>query len=151
MNLEENKLIKEVTEEVLDILEVPATIEVEENNEGYKINLHTEAPGLLIGYHGKTLNSLQTFLSVVLFKKIKEKIKILVDVNDYRQKREEVLKRMALSAARKVRFSRKEEVLPPMPAFERKIIHLVLANEEGVETESQGEGKERRVVVKPKK
>jgi spoIIIJ-associated protein len=73
---------------------------------------------------------------------------VLVEVNDYRQKRKENLERLAVSMAQKVKFSGRPQILSPMSSFERRIIHLALAEDAQVETVSEGEGKQRRVVVK---
>lgn len=146
------EFIKKTTEKLLKLLKVEAMVGVLEDkeNEAVRIELETEEPGILIGYHGETLSSLQIILGAIFWKKFGEWQRILVNVGDYRQKREEILRRMALLAAQKVRFSGESTALPPMPANERRIVHLALAEEKDIITESEGEGKFRRVVVKPR-
>lgn len=146
------KTTKEVTEELLKLLLLEAKVEVSEDVENKAINvaIETEEPGILIGYHGETLSSLQLMLGIMVSKKINEWIRVVINVGDYREKREEVLKRMALSAAQKAKFSQESVTLPPLSGNERRMIHLVLTDNPDVTTESEGEGDERRVVVKPK-
>ena len=145
------KLIKEVLGEIFENLGIEANFKLEEKQSVVFINIQTPTPGILIGYHGRTLAALQRILSLIVYRRLGEWLKIVVDVGDYRQKREETLKRMAFSAAQKVKFSGKEQELPPMTSVERRIIHLTLSGDPEVETESRGEGKERRVVIKPKR
>lgn len=146
------KATKEITEELLKLLLLEAKVEVSEDQENKAINvaIDTEEPGILIGYHGETLSSLQLMLGIMVSKKINEWVRVVVNVGDYREKREEVLKRMALSAAQKAKFSQEPVTLPPLSGNERRIIHLALTDNPDVITESEGEGEERRVVVKPK-
>lgn len=146
------KETKEITEELLKLLLLEAKVEVSEDKENKAISvaIETEEPGILIGYHGETLSSLQLMLGIMVSKKINEWVRVVVNVGDYREKREEVLKRMALSAAQKAKFSQEPVTLPPLSGNERRIIHLVLTDNPDVTTESEGEGEERRVVVKPR-
>lgn len=150
-------IIKELAENLLKNLGIEAGITVvgeqgrtiKEEGETISVNLETGEPGLLIGFHGETLASFQLILSLMVFRKLGEWLRIIVDVAGYRQQRQSILERMALSAAQKAVFSKEPCSLPPMRAFERRIIHLALANHPEVKTESEGEGRERRVVVRP--
>jgi len=151
MEGEKIKIIEEVLKEVLGQLEIEANFKLEEKEGTFFVNLETSTPGILIGYHGRTLFSLQRIISLIVYRRVGEWPKIILNVGDYRQRREETLKRMALSAVQKMKFSGQEQELPPMSSEERRIIHLVLSEDPEVETESRGEGKERRVVIKPKK
>lgn len=141
------EVIKKVTQELLDQLGITASFTLEEEEGVVSLNLSTENPGILIGYHGETLSSFQLILSLIVYRKLGEWVRV---VGDYRQRRAETLKKMALSVAKKAKFSRQEQELPPMNASERRIVHMALTEDPEVETESQGEGEERRVVVKPK-
>lgn len=145
------KLIDKYLKEILEDLKIEASFRLEEKEGVFFVNLETSTPGILIGYHGRTLSAIQRILSLIVFRHLNQWPKIILDIGGYRQKREEALKKMALSIAQKVKFSGQEQELPPMSAPERRIIHLVLSKDSKVETESIGEGKERRVVVKPKK
>jgi len=142
--------IKKVVEELLKNLEVEAEIEISKAEDLYQVKLETNDPGILIGYHGETLRAIQRMTAMIVYRQTGEWSRIVVDVGDYRQRRQETLEKMALVAAQKARFSKEEQVLPPMPSSERRIIHMALAKETDVETVSEGEGRNRYVVVRPK-
>lgn len=145
------KIIEQITKELLKYLGVKAKIEIGEDKEGaVQINLESSDPGILIGYHGETLSSLQLILSMMAYRKLGEWTRILVDVGDYRQLREERLKVLALNAAKRVKFSGESYAMPFLTPAERRIVHLVLADHPGVTTQSEGEGRNRRIIVKPK-
>lgn len=143
-----NTILEKATKDLLKYLEVEAKVEVTQDKEGLvTVQLDTEEPGVLIGYHGQVLDSIQRLLSMMIYRQTDEWVRILVEINDYRQRRKETLERMALSLAQKVKFSGESQDLPPMSSFERRIIHLALVDDPEVETVSEGEGQERRVVV----
>ena len=144
--------VEESIKKLIDHLGVQAKAEVKEDKEGVThIQLETDDPGVLIGYHGETLASLQLLLALMNYRQTNEWKRILVNVGDYRERRQESLERIALSAAQKVKFSGEEQALPFMTAAERRLIHLALADDAEVVTESEGEGRNRRVVIKPKR
>ena len=146
------KLTQVTTEELLKLIGLEAKIQVAEDkeNEAINVEIETPEPGILIGYHGETLSSLQLILGIMVSQKLGKWLRVLINVGDYRQKREEVLKNMALSAAQKAKFSNEPVVLPPLSGGERRIIHLVLADNPDVTSESEGEGQDRRIVIKPR-
>ncbi len=150
MDKEISKTISQTIKKILELLEIKAEVKIEEKEEVFNVNLQTENPGILIGYHGETLFSLQLILGMIIYRKLGRWVRVVIDVGDYRAHRREVLERMALSAAQKVKFSQEEYIFPPMSSAERRIIHLALANNPDVTTESRDEGFERRVVVKPR-
>lgn len=113
------------------------------------INLKTEEPKILIGEDGQTLTEIQHLLKVILKRKIKETFFIDLDINNYKKKKIEYLKELAHSVADEVALTKKEKNLAPMPAYERRIIHLELAGRSDVATESLGQEPERRVVIRP--
>ena len=144
------KILEEITQELFDLLQMKITFTVKKEEEVFIIQLKTEDPGVLIGYHGQALAALQQMITMIAFKKSGEWVRVLVDVEDYREKRKEVLERMATSIAEKVKASGKSQLLPPMSSFERMIVHLILADHPEVETFSEGEGDQRHIVVKLK-
>jgi spoIIIJ-associated protein len=103
----------------------------------------------LIGERGQTLADIQHLLKIILRKKTEELFYVNVDVNDYKKKKTEYLKELANSVADDVILSKEEKALSPMRAFERRIVHMELAERSGVITESIGERDERKVIVKP--
>lgn len=143
--------LKKMIQHLFQILEIEAKAEITKDKEGLVIvQIQTEEPGLLIGYHGRTLAGLQRIFSLMAYRQAGEWARLIVNVNDYREKRREALERMALSIAQRVKFSGEAQALPPMSSFERRIVHLILAEDSEVETDSEGEGSQRRVVVRPK-
>ena len=116
----------------------------------FRVNISTEETGLLIGHHGKTLESLQLILGIIISKKLGRWVKAYVNIGDYREKREEALMHIAQRAAeRALALGRPVELSRLSPA-ERRIIHLTLSGDERIETESVGEGDGRVLLVKPK-
>ena len=119
-----------------------------ERNE-IKIAISGEKMGLLIGNHGKTLDSIQYLTSLYVNRQKKTYIKVSVDTENYRKKREETLSNLARSLARTVIKNQKSASLEPMSANQRRIIHLTLQNNPKVKTYSVGEEPRRRVVIAP--
>jgi len=147
---EKAKTFEKITKELFSLLETKVGLEIKEEEDGVVIQLTTDEPGILIGYHGQALQAVQLLLALMGFRKLGEWTRVLVNVGDYREKRQESLTKMAQAIAQKVRFSGTSQNLPPMSSAERRIIHLALADETEVETISEGEGRDRHVVVKPK-
>lgn len=113
------------------------------------INIRTEDPKILIGERGQTLSEIQHLLKVIIIKKIKFPLFINLDINDYKKKKYQYLRELASTIADEVALKKIEKVLSPMPAAERRIIHLELAGRNDVVTESIGEYSERRIAIKP--
>ena len=113
------------------------------------VNLKTEEPQILIGEKGQTMLAIQRLLRVITRRKVPEIFYIDLDINDYKKKKIEYLRETARSVADEVTLTKKEKILEPMPAYERRIIHLELADRQDITTESIGEELERRVVIKP--
>lgn len=153
MNKKELETIKKTAEELLGKLKVKAKAKVSEDkeNELALVQIETDNPALLIGYHGETIAALQLILGLLVHKKMDKWVRVSVNVGDYRERRRESLEAMAQSAIQRVKFSGEPYALPPLPPAERRIIHMLLSEEPEVTTESEGEGRDRRVVVKPKK
>ncbi|HHW10858.1 MAG TPA: protein jag [Firmicutes bacterium] len=107
--------------------------------------------GMIIGRRGQMLDAVQYLVNVVANRQGGEWVRFILDAEGYRQRREEALRSLALRTADKVKTQGKRIVLEPMNAAERRIIHLALAEEKGVETHSEGDDPYRRVVIAPKK
>ena len=105
----------------------------------------------LIGYRGETLNAMQTLLSSVANKDIEEKVRVVLDISGYKEKRKKVLEELADKVSKTVIKTGKKVTLEPMPAYERKIIHSRLQNNSKIITDSVGEEPHRRVVIELKK
>lgn len=114
------------------------------------LDINGEKVSHLIGYKGKTIESLQSLINSMLQKEDEEYAKVFVEINGYKKQKEEKLKKFANKMANNVIRFRKPIRLEPMSAYERLIIHQELANRSDVETESVGEEPRRRVVIKKK-
>jgi spoIIIJ-associated protein len=106
--------------------------------------------GILIGRHGQTMASLQYLVRIILTRRIQDSPPIVIDVDGYKQRRYDALRETARRLAEQVKTRRIPFTLEPMPAIERRIIHLTLANDPDVTTQSTGEGEARKVVISPK-
>jgi spoIIIJ-associated protein len=148
--------IKKIVEEFFQKMTIEAEIEAKaQAGQTFLIDLETEDPQILIGEGGKTLNEIQHLLKAVLKRKLfsKEEIQepffIDLDISNYKKKKYQYLKELARSLADEVSLTKKEKVLSPMSAAERRIIHLELAKRKDVATESIGQEPERRLVIRP--
>lgn len=108
----------------------------------------TDDPSSYIGERGRNIGVFETVLRLILKKKLSEAPFFHLDINNYRSLRDGSLKELAKKAAHKARFYKREVILEPMPAYDRRIIHTELAAHPDIKTESVGEWEERRVVVK---
>lgn len=143
---------KKFLREILNAMNVKAEIHIKEENNEININLVGPNMGVLIGYRGETLDSLQYLLSLVVNKNHDETYKrVILDTVNYRQNRQETLKKLALKMGDKVRINGKTLKLEPMNPYERRVIHSTLQNNAYVTTHSEGEEPYRRVVIELKK
>ena len=144
------KDLEKITKDLFSHLGFQVDFQIKKEAELVVIRLNSDEPGVLIGYHGQALNALQQMIALMAFKKFGQWVRILVDIEDYREKRKEILEKMAQSAAQKIKLSGQSEIFPPMSSFERRIIHLAIAVHPEVETISEGEGKQRHIIIKSK-
>ncbi|MCY6356374.1 RNA-binding cell elongation regulator Jag/EloR [Clostridium sp. ZS2-4] len=143
---------KDFLRKVLDSMGILSEIKVTEEKDVIKINLIGPNMGLIIGYRGETLDSLQYLVNLAVNKDNEGKYKkITLDTENYRAKREETLKRLAGKMAYKVRKTNKAVKLEPMNPYERRVIHSALQDEASIVTYSEGEEPHRRVVIDLKK
>ena len=131
------------------VKELPENTEysIEKTDKAIKVNIFNKDLGYLIGYRGETLYALQNILSAIASKGIKGKIRIILDIEGYKSKREKTLEDLAEKVAKTVIKTRKPVKLEPMQAYERKIIHSKLQENTRVETVSVGEEPHRRIVI----
>lgn len=141
---------KKIIKKFFESLGVDSKINVTEDEEIISVALETEDTGIIIGYHGETLEALQIVLSLVLAKEEGEFKRVSVEVGDYKKNREEWLEKLALDAKEKALFGKNEVYLTDLKAWERRVVHMILQNDEEVLTESSGEGKDRVLIIKPK-
>ena len=149
--MDHRETVKKITEELLAKLEVTGVVDVAVDETGaYRVHIETEETGLLIGYHGRTLESFQIMLGMLASKRLGEWVKTYVNVGDYREKREEALMLMAQRAAERALAVDRPVELAHLSPSERRVVHLTLSGDERIETESVGVGNSRTLLVKPK-
>ncbi|MBR3163178.1 MAG: protein jag [Clostridia bacterium] len=124
-----------------------AKYDVKKNNDSVEVNIDGENIGFLIGYRGETLYATQNILSAVANKGIENRVRIMLDIAGYKHKREKTLEDLAEKTANRVIRTRKNVTLEPMQAYERKIIHSKLQDNNKITTHSIGEEPHRRIVV----
>lgn len=148
---EEQQKAKENLEKFLDELlpQIQENIKynIRTEKEQINVNINHQNLGFLIGYRGETLYSFQNILSAIASKNINNKIRVILDIEGYKEKREKTLKELAQKVAKTVINTKKSVTLEPMKPYERKIIHSELQNNNKVETVSIGEEPRRRIVI----
>ncbi|MFO7806864.1 MAG: R3H domain-containing nucleic acid-binding protein [Candidatus Moraniibacteriota bacterium] len=155
MGFEERKKILEgITKEVLEKMNIQANIYVVNDampeDDSIYIQIHTKDSRNLIGRSGANLFALQHIIRAIAAKKIGERVNFTVDVNSYIENQKEALIEKTLETIDKVQKTKEPVEMPPMNAYERRIAHMKVAEKSDLETESIGEGEERRVIIKPK-
>lgn len=144
--------IREVLENLLDRMKIDYEIaNIDYENDRVRINIVGKDMGLLIGRKGETLNALQYMAGLIINRKREERIRVIIDVEDYRRKREESLEALALRLSEKVKDTRKNIVMRPMSSQERRIVHTALQGDPQITTYSIGEEPNRKLVITLKK
>lgn len=148
------EMIKGLIEETLKKMSfTDFTLSVREETgsggENLIFNIETRDSDFLIGQYGANLRSLQHILRAIARKKNDEKVHFSIDVNDYHKQKISSLEELAQSLARQATLEKRSVFLRPMSAYERRVVHLTLSENNQVKTESVGEGEERKVVIKP--
>ncbi len=154
-----SELAHEVLVKLLELMGIPAIVEpLELTDQGTRggerpvaFSVRGDDLGILIGRRGLTLSSLQFMVNLIVGRRLKARSTVHIDVEGYRQRRYEVVRRLALRVADRVRANGQAITLEPMPANERRIVHLVLQGNPDVMTQSIGEGDNRKVSVMPKR
>jgi spoIIIJ-associated protein len=141
--------LKELLEHVQEALGLDATVSVSERGSQLVGTFHGRDLGLVIGKRGQTIDAVQYLAAAVVARLAEERLEVVVDAAGYRERRRAALESLADRTAARVRASSKPVELEPMPASERKIVHLRLAGNEDVETTSEGAEPNRYVVVRP--
>jgi spoIIIJ-associated protein len=150
---------RETLEELLKLMDVTGTVvpgtypdeSGEPNSAPIAFNIEGEDLGILIGRRGQTLSSLQYLLRLIVGRKTNTWLPIVIDAESYKQRRYEALQALAHRMAENVKTKGTPFTLEPMPPYERRIVHMALANHSAVYTESIGDGESRKVVIKPKR
>ena len=155
LSKEEQEIAKENVEKFLKefILKLPegTTYQIETTTSYINVNITSKELGYLIGYRGETLYALQNVLSAIAGKKIENRVRVILDIEGYKAKREKTLEELAEKVAKTVIRTKKPIKLEPMQAYERKIIHSKLQQNSRIDTTSVGEEPHRRIIVSLKK
>mgnify|MGYP002395385049 CR=1 FL=1 len=149
---------RSILNELLARMDIDASVSVldtddaggEDSSTPVTLNIEGDDLGVLIGKRGQTLSCLQFILRLIMTHKMKAWLPLVVDIEGYKQERFDKLSSLAVRLAKQVKTSKQPFTLEPMPAYERRIIHLTLANHNDVRTESTGTGEARKVVIIPK-
>jgi len=153
------ELARTILETLLELMGITASVNsvpgaLVESQEGIPssitLNVEGDDLGILIGRRGQTLSCLQYLVRIIVGHQERVWLPIVIDVESYKQRRCNALQAMAWRIAEQVKQGRESFALEPMPAFDRRIIHIALADHPDVTTESSGEGEARRVVIVPK-
>ncbi|XOB42756.1 MAG: protein jag [Candidatus Nealsonbacteria bacterium] len=150
LNQTDLEIIKQITKEFFKKTSFDVEIEFLSQQELIiPINLRTDEPKILIGERGQTLGEIQRLLKAILRRRINQDFYIDLDINGYKKRKVEYLKELAKSIADEVSLMKEEKVLPSMPDYERRIIHLELSEREGIATDSVGRDPDRKVIIRP--
>ena len=141
------KVVTEILETLLGLLGVAGKVEVLSDEIPLALDIHGDDLGILIGRRGQTLASLEYITKLMVAGRLKTWLPLRVDVGGYKKRRSDSLQKLALYLAEQVKSRRRAITMEPMPADERRIIHLTLADNPDVTTQSIGEGENRKVVI----
>jgi len=141
------KVAQDFLEKIFNLMKLEVQMEKIAKQDNTVFNIRGNDLGILIGKHGQTLDALQYLTNLTANRDSQGKVRIVLDVEDYRQRRAETLTRLASRLADNVRRRGEKVVLEPMSSGERKIIHMALQNDQRVVTYSEGEEPYRKVVI----
>jgi spoIIIJ-associated protein len=142
--------VKEIVETLLGLVGVQGKVEMLSNELPLALNIEGDDLGILIGRRGQTLAALEYVAKLIVVRRLKAWLPLTIDVGGYKKHRRDSLQKLALYLAEQVKSRRRAMPLEPMPADERRIIHLTLADHPDVTTQSIGEGENRKVVILPR-
>ncbi len=144
--------LKAILTELLELADLEAEVQVTEIQGRYvNFNLDGSDVSYLVGRRGEVLNALQYLMNVMSTRKLGRGVRVVLEGNEYRKKRQQVLTDLANQIAKEVASRGEEAVLDALPAFERRVVHKALSEFEGIKTYSEGEEPDRRVVIAPDK
>ena len=151
--LDIKETIKQVVLGLTEKMQIESEVEMKEDfkdgRENLICNVKTEESNYLIGQYGVNLQALQHLARVIVRKKTAAMVDFILDVNFYRQEKNESIAALARGTAEKVILEQKAVTLRPMSPYERRLVHMELAGNEKIKTESFGEGEDRQVIIKP--
>lgn len=141
--------LKDSLNDILSLMGIEANYEVRRRENRIEIKIFSNNNAILIGKNGRTMQSLQTILRFILKNHVNSDLSVMLDVENYKEKRNKNIEYLAKKVARDVAKTKVETKLDNMNSYERRIVHNILTNFKGVKTESEGEEPNRHVVIKP--
>jgi len=150
----ETDILKKIVLELMNLIGLETKMKITKDSQNQALNVNIDAgkeAGLIIGNRGRTLNSLQSILGMIYKRKTGEWKRIILDVGDWREKENERLFEIAASAAERAKQTDKPQTLYNLSSSQRRTVHLALSEDKEISTESFGEGKDRYLVITPKK
>jgi len=144
-------LAKETLEKILSLIPVETNVIAEQTDHHIALNIEGDSSGLLIGRKGKTLDALQFIVNKIVNKTIGKKIRIVVDSENYRQRRRESLTQLALRMGDKAKRIKKPVTTNLLSPRDRRIVHLALKEDQALDTKSRGEGPLKKIMIIPKR
>ncbi len=151
MDEQTTTLIKKTIEQLLGNMGFSGTVtllKTDEDDAIYAISTESDSH-LLIGQHGVNLQAFQHIARLIVRKQLPDKVRFSIDINDYRQQKNQSIIELANQAAQEAITQHRSVVMRPMSTYERRLVHLELSKNSGVATESIGEGENRKIIVKP--
>ena len=144
--------LSEVLDNILGLLLLEGSYEIEEGEEGFSVSIETKDAGRLIGARGESLEGLQLLVNQIMSRKTgdKEFKRVMLDVSGWRKQKEEELVTRSKEWGNQVLETGKELELEPMSAWQRRIVHMTVSEMNGLSSESAGEGRDRHIVIKQK-
>jgi spoIIIJ-associated protein len=160
MDKKQEKIIKETADKLLEMLGVKAEVSIElksspadtstEADQSVEVSLTTEDTGMLIGYHGETLEALQLILSLCVAKQLGTFVRVSVEIGEYKKNRTDYLRQLVEQTKAQVLEQKEEVSLSHLKAWERREVHMLIHDDPDVVSESTGEGRDRVLTIRPK-
>ena len=149
--MQTEELIKSTTEELLSLLGATGEVTISEDkeNDSYNVDIETEDAGILIGHHGDTIDALQLVLNQALFSKLDNK-RVSLNIGNWRERRRDTILSLADNVVSRVLETGTPQPIYDLTPSERRTVHMHLSENPDIITESEGEGRDRHLVVKPK-
>lgn len=141
--------LSDVLDNLLGMLLLEGSYDIEEEEEGFVVSIETKDAGRLIGARGESLEGLQLLVNQIMSRKVGEEgfKRVILDVSGWRKQKEEELIARAKDLAKQIKEDGKEIELEPMSPWQRRVIHMVISETEGLSSESIGEGRDRHIVI----
>lgn len=146
---EEVEIAKQLMTELLERIGVKAKVEGVLSEGDLNLEIKGDQEGILIGRHGRTLDSLQFLINRMVNKRLKRPLRIVLDINNYRRRKAENLETMAIRMGEKAKSKGRSLTIGPFNAHDRRLIHIALKEDPSVRTESFGEGKLKKITIIP--